>query len=223
MKLTPIDTPLYDYLLNVSLRETDVQRALREETAQLPLAIMQVSPEQGQFMQWLIRLTQAKNVLEIGTFTGYSALAMAMALPDDGQLITCDINPTWSEMAQRYWQQAQQAHKIQPRIGPALETLYTLLNDGCQQQFDFIFIDADKTSYVEYYELALQLVSPKGIIAVDNVLWDGKVVDETITDRQTEEIRRLNMIIKQDDRVDVSLLSIGDGLFLITKRFTHSL
>lgn len=218
MKLTHIDKKLYKYILDVSVRETEIQRALREETARLPLAIMQISPEQGQFMRWLINLTQAKKILEIGTFTGYSALSMAMALPDDGKLITCDINPTWRDIAERYWHQAQQAHKIELHIGPALESMYSLLNDGYQEQFDFIFIDADKTRYVDYYELALRLLAPRGIIAIDNVLWDGKVVDETITDRQTEEIRRLNAIIKQDDRVDVSLLSIGDGLFLVTKK-----
>jgi predicted O-methyltransferase YrrM len=215
MKNIALSEALYAYLLDVSVHDTATLKALREETAQLPLGIMQIAPEQGQFMQWLIRLIQAKKVLELGTFTGYSALVMAMALPDDGELITCDLNPTWTPIAERYWQQAHQKNKIKQYIGPALETIKNLLNEGYEHQFDFIFIDADKTNYVHYYELALQLISKKGIIAIDNVLWGGKVIDAEITDGQTREIRKLNALIKSDNRVDISMLGIADGLLLI--------
>lgn len=215
MKQLQINEGLYQYLLNVSLRESDVLRALREETGKLPLANMQIAPEQGQFMQFLLKLIRAKTVLELGTFTGYSALCMAMALPDDGKLITCDINPTWSETAHAYWQKAGQSHKITQRLAPAMDSLYALLNEGYLHRFDFIFIDADKTNYLQYYELALQLISPTGLIVIDNVLWDGKVIDDTITDGQTREIRKLNALIHEDNRVDISLLAIADGLFLI--------
>ena len=215
MKQLPLTGALYEYILDVSLRESSVLKALREETAKLPLANMQIAPEQGQFMQFLLKLINAKKVLELGTFTGYSALAMAMALPLDGELITCDINPTWSVIAHDFWQQSGLQHKIKQRLGPALESLHALLNDGYQHQFDFIFIDADKTNYLHYYELALQLVSNKGLIVIDNALWDGKVIDESNSDAQTREIRKLNERIKHDTRVDVSLLAIADGLFLV--------
>ena len=215
LNLTP---DLYDYMLDVSLREHPILKALREETSKMQLAIMQVAPDQAQFMQMLIRLIQAKNVLELGTFTGYSALAMALALPDDGRLITCDINTEWTDKAHPFWRQAGQDKKIELRLGRAKETLDKLLNDGLEHSFDFIFIDADKTNYVHYYEQALQLVSPRGLIAIDNVFWDGAVIDVDNTDAQTREIRKLNAIIKQDERVDTSLLAIADGLFLIRLR-----
>ena len=215
LNLTP---DLYDYMLGVSLREHPILKALREETSKMQLAIMQVAPDQAQFMQMLIRLIQAKNVLELGTFTGYSALAMALALPDDGRLITCDINTEWTDKAHPFWRQAGQDKKIELRLGRAKETLDKLLNDGLEHSFDFIFIDADKTNYVHYYEQALQLVSPRGLIAIDNVFWDGAVIDVDNTDAQTREIRKLNAIIKQDERVDTSLLAIADGLFLIRLR-----
>jgi predicted O-methyltransferase YrrM len=218
MKQLQLTEPLYQYLLDVSVRETPVLQALREETAKLPLAMMQIAPEQGQFMQFLLKVINAKKVLELGTFTGYSALAMAMALPDDGELITCDINPTWSPIAQKYWEKAKQQHKITTRIGPALDSLHALLNDGYQHQFDFIFIDADKTNYLNYYELALKLVHPAGLIAIDNVLWEGAVIDEQQTDPQTREIRKLNQAIKNDARVDICMLGIADGLFLVKPR-----
>ena len=215
LNLTP---DLYDYMLDVSLREHPILKALREETSKMQLAIMQVAPDQAQFMQMLIRLIQAKNVLELGTFTGYSALAMALALPDDGRLITCDINTEWTDKAHPFWRQAGQDKKIELRLGRAKETLDKLLNDGLEHSFDFIFIDADKTNYVHYDEQALQLVSPRGLIAIDNVFWDGAVIDVDNTDAQTREIRKLNAIIKQDERVDTSLLAIADGLFLIRLR-----
>lgn len=215
LNLTPA---LYEYMLGVSLREHPILNALREETAQMPLAGMQIAPEQAQFMQFLLKLINAKKVLELGTFTGYSALAMAMALPDDGQLITCDINADWTSRAFPYWHEANQDKKIELKLGPALNSLQQLLKEGYHHQFDFIFIDADKTNYLNYYELALQLVNPRGLIAIDNVLWDGKVIDPQQTGGQTREIRRLNEFLKQDERVDISFLAIADGLFLVKPR-----
>lgn len=218
MKHPNLTPDLYDYMLQISLREHPVLRALRDDTAKLALAAMQVAPEQAQFMQFLIRLIGAKNVLEVGTFTGYSALAMALALPDDGHLITCDISQDWTKKAHEFWGEAQQDKKIELRIGRALNTLDDLLATGYEGTFDFIFIDADKTNYVHYYERALRLVSANGIIAIDNVFWDGLVIDPTNTDAQTREIRKLNTLIQHDTRVDVSLLAIADGLFLIRKK-----
>lgn len=215
MKHLNITPELYEYMLDVSLREHPVLTDLREETLKLPLANMQVAPEQAQFMQFLLQLIGAKKVLELGTFTGYSALAMALALPHDGQLVTCDINEDWTSIAYPFWQKAQQDEKIELRLGPALDSMKSLITEGYQHAFDFIFIDADKTNYLNYYELALDLVSAKGIIAIDNIFWDGKVIDVAETGGQTREIRRLNEFIKQDTRVNVSLLAIADGLFLV--------
>ena len=215
MKQLHLTPALYDYMLDISLREHPVLQALREDTAKMPLAIMQVSPLQAQFMQMLLRLISAKTVLELGTFTGYSALAMALALPDDGRLITCDINKEWTHKAPFFWREAQQEKKIDLRMGPALDTLNQLLNEGAAHSFDFIFIDADKTNYLNYYELALQLISPSGCIAIDNVFWEAKVIDPQEIGAQTREIRRLNAFIKQDKRVNTSLLPIDDGLFLV--------
>ena len=212
LNLTPA---LYEYMLDKSLHEGPVLKALREETAKMALAIMQVPPEQAQFMQFLIRLMRAKKVLEIGTFTGYSALAMALALPDDGRLITCDNNEVWTRNAPVFWEQAKQGHKIELRLAPALKTMQGLLETGHAHSFDFIFIDADKTNYLNYYELALQLLSPTGLIAIDNVFWEAKVIDPEETGGQTRVIRALNDALKQDSRVYTSLLPIADGLFLI--------
>lgn len=215
MKHLSLTPALYDYMLDVSLQEHPTLKALRDDTAKMPLAVMQISPEQAQFMQFLIRLINAKNVLELGTFTGYSALAMALAMPDDGRVITCDINSEWTRNAPTFWQKAKQEMKIDLRLAPALETLHQLLEEGLAHSFDFIFIDADKTNYVNYYELALQLLSPSGLIAIDNVLWEGKVIDPQEVGGQTREIRKLNALIKQDSRVHTSMLPIADGLFLI--------
>lgn len=212
LNLTP---NLYDYLLDISLREHPVLEALRKDTSTMELAMMQVAPEQAQFMQFLLRMIKAKKVLEVGTFTGYSSLAMSLALPEDGQVITCDINTNWTNRAHPFWEQAQQDKKIQLKIGPAVDTLKTLLAEGGTQQFDFIFIDADKTNYVNYYELALQLIRPQGIIAIDNIFWDGLVIDPNETGAQVREIRKLNELIKNDSRVQVSLLPLADGLFLV--------
>lgn len=215
LNLTP---ELYQYMLDVSLDEHPVLEALRKDTSSHQLAVMQVAPEQAQFMQFLIRLIGAKRVLELGTFTGYSALAMSLALPDDGQLITCDINSEWTRSAPSFWREAQQDSKIELRLAPALDTLHQLINDGLSQQFDFIFIDADKTNYLNYYELALQLVSSKGLIAIDNIFWEGKVIDPLEVGAQVREIRKLNQLIKNDSRVSLSLLPIADGLFLVRPR-----
>jgi predicted O-methyltransferase YrrM len=210
--LTP---ELYEYMLDKSLREHPSLTALRKLTSTMELANMQVAPEQAQFMQFLLGLIHAKNVLELGTFTGYSALAMSLMLPEDGTLITCDINETWTNKAHPFWKEAQQDHKIQLRLGPALDTLHELINEGWAHKFDFIFIDADKTNYLNYYEMALKLIQPQGLIAIDNIFWDGKVIDEQEQGGQTREIRKLNELIKNDQRVFISLLPIADGLFLV--------
>lgn len=215
MKQLTITPELYEYMLDKSLREHPSLTGLRKETSTMQLANMQVAPEQAQFLQFLLRLIRAKNVLELGTFTGYSALAMSLALPDDGQVITCDVSEEWTSKAHPFWREAGQTDKIKLRIAPALETLYALINDGWTQKFDFIFIDADKTNYLNYYELALKLVSPQGMIAIDNVLWDGNVINPKDVTGQTREIRKLNEHIKTDPRVFVSFLTIADGLFLV--------
>jgi predicted O-methyltransferase YrrM len=209
---------LYDYLLRVSLREPDVLRKLRDETAKMDNAQMQIGPEQGQLMALLVELLGARRTLEIGTFTGYSALVVALALPDDGKVVACDVNEEWTSVARRYWQKAGVAQKIDLRIAPAVETLRRLLDDGGRDAFDFAFIDADKASYDAYYELCLQLVRPGGLIAVDNVLWSGKVIDPSVTDADTEAIRRFNAKLASDARISLSLVPIGDGLTLARRR-----
>jgi predicted O-methyltransferase YrrM len=218
MKHLNITPTLYQYMLDCSLREHPSLQALREETSYMELANMQVAPEQAQFMQFLLRAIGANTVLELGTFTGYSALAMALALPEQGHLITCDINEQWTKKALPYWHEAKQDHKIELRLAPALDSMHALIDEGWEQKFDFIFIDADKTNYLNYYELALTLIHPKGIIAIDNIFWDGKIIDEQDTRAQTREIRKLNEFIKNDRRVYVSLLPIADGLFLVQRK-----
>lgn len=215
MKQLPLTPALYEYQLDISLREHPVLKALRQETAKMPLAMMQIAPEQAQLMQLLLKLTHAKKVLELGTFTGYSALAMSLALPEDGRVITCDISQEWTKNARDFWTQAEQSHKIELRIAPAIDSLQQLLIEGHEKSFDFIFIDADKTNYLPYYEFALQLVQPSGLIAIDNIFWEGKVIDPEETGAQVREIRKLNQHIKNDKRVDISLLAIADGLFLV--------
>lgn len=209
---------LYRYLLDVSLREPDVLRRLREETAALPDSNMQIGPEQGQFMGLLVELIGAKYTLEVGTFTGYSALAVSLALPCDGRVITCDLSEEWTAIGKRFWEEAAQAHKIELRLGPALDSLDGLLAQGRAGDFDFAFIDADKEGYAAYFERCLQLVRDGGLIAIDNTLWEGKVADPEVTDGDTEAIRRFNAKLKDDERVSLSLVPIGDGLTLARKR-----
>ncbi len=213
-----LDDRLYDYMLKVSSRESGVLRRLRAETLTLPRPEMQIAPEQGQFMRLLVQLMGAERILEIGTFTGYSALWMALSLPPEGRIVACDISEEWTEIARRYWVEAGVADCIELRLGPALETMENLLADEQDETFDFVFIDADKQNYLAYYETALQLVRPGGLIAVDNVLWGGSVADFTKQDEDTEAIRLLNNTLHRDRRVDLSLVPIGDGLTLARKR-----
>ena len=212
---------LYAYLLDISLRELPVMRRLREETASMEQANMQIGPEQGQFMALLVELIGARSVLEIGTFTGYSALAMAVALPENGVLVACDVSEEWTAIGRRYWEEAGVAHKIELRLAPALETLDALLAEGNAETFDFAFIDADKEGYDAYYERALELVRLGGLIALDNTLWDGKVADPAATDVDTEAIRAINAKLVLDERVTLSLIPVGDGLTLARKRYVH--
>jgi len=209
---------LYDYLVDVSLREPDVLRRLREETARLEQANMQIGPEQGQLMALLVEILGARNVLEVGTFTGYSALVMALALPSDGRVVACDVNEEWTAVARRYWVEAGVAHKIDLRLAPATDTLDALRAEGRSGSFDFVFIDADKESYGSYFEKSLELVCRGGVIAIDNVLWSGKVADPSVEDADTAAIRAFNQALKNDDRVGLSLVPIGDGLTLAVKR-----
>ena len=205
---------LYAYLLEHSVRETDVARRLREETQELEQSNMQIGPEQAQFMTLLVELLGVQRALEVGTFTGYSALAVASALPAHGRLVACDVSEEWTAIGRRYWTEAGVAHKIDLRLAPAIETLDALLVEEGEDRFDFAFIDADKQGYDDYYERALRLVRPGGLIAIDNTLWEGKVVDPLVTDPDTEAIRRLNKKLSDDDRVSLSLVPIGDGLSL---------
>ena len=209
---------LYQYLQAKSLREPAVMRELREKTAQLPNAVMQISPEQGQLMTLLIELMNARKTLEVGVYTGYSTLAVALALPENGRVVACDINMEWTAMAKEFWQKANMAHKIDLRNAPALETLNDKINKGEKQTFDFAFIDADKENYLNYYERCLLLLRPGGLLAVDNVLWYGDVADPNNQNPSTIAIRSLNDFIHQDKRVTMSLLPIGDGLTLARKR-----
>ncbi len=209
---------LYDYLLENSLNEPEVMRRLREETATVPLSIMQIAPEQGQFMALLVRLLGAQRCIEVGTFTGYSALAVALALPPEGRIVACDVNAETTAVGQRYWQEAGVAEKIDLRLAPAVETLESLLADGEAGTYDFAFIDADKSNYDSYYELSLQLLRPGGLIAIDNVLWGGDVLDLDRTDSDTLAIRAINTKVSGDSRVQCSLVPIGDGLMLARKQ-----
>ncbi len=214
-----LDDRLHSYLLSVSLREPEVLRRLREETAAIPEHNMQIAPEQGQFMALLVQLSGARRALEIGTFTGYSSLAVAMAMPDDGGVICCDTSEKYTDVARRYWVEAGVAGKMDLRIAPALETLDTLLRDPNNQgTLDFAFIDADKSNYDNYYERCLDLLRTGGLIAFDNTLWDGKVADPAKTDGDTVALRTLNKKLHADKRIDLSLVPIGDGLTLCRKR-----
>jgi len=217
-KTIMVTDDIYRYILSTSLREPDVLRRLRKETKRDPYHGMQISPEQGQFMALLIRLTGAERAIEIGVYTGYSSLWTALALPSSGRLIACDISKQWTDVARRYWKEAGIEKKIDLRLGPALETLEELLAKGRAGAFDFAFIDADKENYDRYYERCLALLRPGGLIAIDNTLWDGRVTAPDPGDEATLAINALNVKLRQDTRIDLSLVPIGDGLTLVWKR-----
>ena len=209
---------LHAYLLANSLRETPVQRRLRGVTRSMPMGSMQISPEQGMFMQLLVKLMRAKRIVEIGTFTGYSALSMALALPPGGRIVCCDVSEGWTAVARKFWKLAGVGRKIDLRIAPALETLDILLSGGGAGRFDLAFIDADKLNYANYYERCLELVRRGGLIAVDNTLWSGRVADLRVNDESTRAIRAFNRKLHRDRRIDLALLPVGDGLTLALKR-----
>ena len=213
-----ISESIYQYLCDHSLREDPILKELRDHTYDMEERAMQIAPEQGQFMQMLIKLIGAKNTIEVGVFTGYSSLAIALALPEDGRIVACDVNPQYTSVAEKFWVSAGVREKIDLRIGPARDTLSELISDGLTGTFDFAFIDADKINYDHYYELCLQLIRPGGLITVDNVLWGGAVSDDTINDVDTNSIRALNDKLHQDERIDLSLVPVGDGLTLAMKR-----
>ena len=214
----PLDDALYDYLLATSLREPPLLKRLRAETSGMTHALMQISPEQGQFMALLIKLIDARRCLEVGTFTGYSSLAVALALPDGGRILACDIDEDFTAVARRYWHEAGVAEKIDLHLAPALETLQAEIEAGAAGTYDFAFIDADKENYAGYFEACLTLLRRGGLMAVDNVLWSGKPAQPDADDELTEAIRAFNAQLHVDERVDISLLPLGDGLTLARKR-----
>lgn len=214
----PLTDELHAYLLANSLREPPVLARLREATAELPDAGMQSAPEQAQFMAFLVELIGARRILEIGTFTGYATLAMALALPEDGRITALDVNDDWTAIGRRHWREAGVAERIDLRLGLASENLDALVAEGQAGSFDLVFIDADKKSYDIYYERALVLVRVGGLILLDNVLWGGRVADVSDHSRQTEILRAINAKIHRDARVSTSLLPIADGLTLARKR-----
>jgi predicted O-methyltransferase YrrM len=210
---------LHQYLLANSVREPEVLAHLRQETDRHPLSNMQISPEQGQLMGLLVQLIGAKKCLEIGVFTGYSSLSVAMNLPDDGRIVACDVSDEFTAIARKYWQLAGVSEKIDLQIAPALETLDRLLANGEAGTFDFAFIDADKNNYAAYYDRCFQLVRQGGLILVDNVLWYGRVIDPAMdADKRTQAIKQINQQIYHDDRVQISLIPIGDGLTIARKK-----
>ena len=214
-KTMGMDDGVYGYLVDVTIRETDVMRRLREETARMEMGRMQIGPDQGAFMAWLARTLGARRAIEVGTFTGYSAICVASALPDDGRLLCCDVSVEFTDVARRYWAEAGLTSKIDLRIGPAIETLSSLDDDG---SWDFAFIDADKPGYDAYYEQLLRLLRPGGVIAIDNVLWGGSVADEANREESTVALRALNEKVASDPRVDACTIGVGDGVTLATKR-----
>ena len=208
---------VYSYLLSVSLREPRILSRLRKETAKLPDSRMQIAPEQGQFMALLIKLTGAKNCLEIGVFTGYSSLCVALALPRDGKVVACDVSEEWTQIARRYWKEAGVAEKIELYLQPALKTLDMLLAKKQSGTFDFAFIDADKENYAVYYERCLKLLRPGGLITIDNTLWSGRVAEPANRETDTVALREFNTRLRDDARIALSLLPLADGLTLALK------
>jgi caffeoyl-CoA O-methyltransferase len=217
-KTLGLSDALQTYLARASLREPPLLARLREETARDPLARMQIAPEQGQFMQLLIRLIGARRCIEVGVYTGYSSLCTALALPDDGYLLACDVDEKWTAVARRYWAEAGVANKIELKLAPALDTLEAEIEAGRAGSYDFAFIDADKDNYLNYYDRCLQLLRAGGLIAVDNVLWSGRVADPRNQEADTKAIRAFNALVQKDERVDLSLVPIADGLSLLRKR-----
>jgi caffeoyl-CoA O-methyltransferase len=213
-----MNDPLYEYLLGASLRDLPLLKRLREETAKHPRAQMQISPEQGQFMQLLTKLMGARRCIEVGVFTGYSSLCVALALPADGRILACDVSEEFTSVARRYWKEAAVEQKIELKLAPALETLDGRLKAGEAGSYDLAFIDADKSNYSGYYERILELLRPGGLVLVDNVLWDGAVIDKADKSADTVAIRAFNEALLRDERVDISLLPVGDGLTLARKR-----
>lgn len=209
---------LYEYLLNHNLDEHPVRRELREHTAELANAELQIAAEQASLIRLLVNLISARKTLEIGVFTGYSALTVALELPEDGTIVACDVNEEWTSVARSYWERAGVADRIDLRIAPARETLDTLIAEGHAEEFDFAFIDADKANYPIYFEQCMTLLRPGGLIAADNTLWSGRIHDKTLTDPDTEAIRQLNREVHQDDRVVSSLVNVGDGMLLAMKK-----
>ena len=212
------DEKTYQYLVKTSVREPDVARRLRDETQKLPQAQMQIGPDQGQFMQLLVLLIRAKKTIEVGVFTGYSSLWVANGLPDDGRIVACDVSEEYTAVARRYWKEAGVDHKIDLQLRPALETLDELLSNNQGGSFDFAFIDADKTNYQNYYERILKLLRTGGLIAVDNTIWSGRVADPKETDPDTVAIRKFNDQLHFDERIALSMLTVGDGLTLAMKK-----
>lgn len=215
VELTP---DLTEYLRDNSLREPEVARKLRQETASLSESGMQLMAEEAQFLAFAVKMLGAHKTIEAGVFTGYSSLAVALALPEDGKLIACDVSEEWTSIARRYWREAGVEHKIDLRLGPAVETWTALAASSEAGTFDFAFIDADKTNYSNYYELGLKLIRPGGVIAVDNVLWHGRVADPANRDPDTVAIRAFNRKLHDDNRIWLSMLPIGDGLTLACKK-----
>lgn len=212
-----LDDKVYQYVLDHTVREHPVLGELREATAGMKHGGMQIGPDQGQLMQLLVRMLGARRTIEIGVFTGYSSLAVALALPDDGKVLACDVSEEWTSMARRYWEKAGVAGKIDLRLAPAAETLDALLSAGGAGKYDFAFIDADKSAYRGYYERCLALLRKGGLIAIDNTLWSGAVADKADQGKDTVAIRELNDFIAGDKRVASSLLSVGDGVTLALK------
>lgn len=217
-KTIGLSEELATYVVSVGAREPLVLARLREETAALPEHGMQIAPEEGAFLAFLVELTGARRCIEIGTFTGYSSIALARALPEDGQLVCCDVSEEWTSLARKYWDEAGVAGKIDLRIAPATQTLDQLLADGEADAYDFAFVDADKSGYDGYYERLLRLVRPGGVIAFDNTLWSGRVLDQDADDEDTRALRALNTKLAGDERITLCLLPVADGVTLARRR-----